>query len=83
VREEASQSDHGQLEEKEVGNVKLKIRDRHEAYVSVESIEKITLTAIAGFVPILGYHHVLMILIAVAIILLCTLPNSFPRKPSC
>lgn len=27
--------------------------------------------AILGFIPFLGYHHVLMIFIAVAIILLC------------
>jgi hypothetical protein len=38
-------------------------------------------TTTIGFVPFLGYHHVLMILIAVAIILLCTFsPNNSPIK---
>lgn len=30
-----------------------------------------------GFLPFLGYHHFLMIFIAVAIILLCKLPQLF------
>lgn len=34
-----------------------------------------------GFVPFLGYHHVLMILIAVAIILLCKSPWSSSCSP--
>jgi hypothetical protein len=34
-----------------------------------------------GWVPFLGYHHVLMILIAVAIILLCEFPSICP--PQC
>lgn len=40
--------------------------------------KKERLTAV-GFLPFLGYHHVLMILIAVAIILLCEFP--IPHDP--
>lgn len=31
----------------------------------------------AGFIPMIGYHHVLMIIIAVAIILLCKCLSCF------
>lgn len=33
------------------------------------------LTTWSGFVPFLGYHHVLMILIAITVILLCARPS--------
>ena len=36
------------------------------------------LTLLAGFIPFLGFHHVLMILIAIAIILLCELCSGDP-----
>lgn len=38
---------------------------------------------VLGFVPFLGYHHVLMILIMVAIILLCELTPFSPHKTQC
>lgn len=37
-------------------------------------------TTPAGWIPFLGYHHVLMILIAVALILLCERPAPFPSS---
>lgn len=41
------------------------------------------LTFFIGFIPFLGYHHVLMILIGVAIVLLCkSFVYPFPRKTS-
>lgn len=36
-----------------------------------------------GALPFLGYHHILMILIAVAIVLLCTSSTSFQESPEC
>lgn len=40
-------------------------------------LERCTLTSITGLIPFLGYHHVLMILIAAGIILLCTSTTLF------
>lgn len=40
-----------------------------------------SLTSIPGLLPFLGYHHILMILIALAIILLCTLYLTTIRHP--
>ena len=36
---------------------------------------------IQRLIPFLGYHHVLMILIAIAIILLCTSPQASISSP--
>lgn len=42
----------------------------------------LTKCLVSGFVPFLGYHHVLMILIAIAIILLCKLACRQTDRPS-